>query len=140
MGNQDAWCTPFDVWRDLEEQGLAIVPAADVPSPISESPISDDVLRHLTECAYAWEDNACLIGNVTARQLQAFCAELAKLRADVPSADERKVLEAMAAIKQRWLEDMVRTCTGPAEWVETCVRLFKAELARRAAKEGKTDG
>ena len=105
-------------------KGSAIVPASDVPSPVS-----DETLRHLTECAHGWEPDACLLGTVTARQLQAFCAELAKLRADVPSAEERKVLEAMSKPTRRELKQGTFEFMSP--WRELC----EAELARRAAKE-----
>ncbi len=60
----------------LDVKKLAIVPAADVPPPIS-----DETLRHLRECALAWEPEARLLGNVTAHQLRSFCLELARLRA-----------------------------------------------------------
>jgi hypothetical protein len=61
-------------------------------------PITDRVLRHLTECAHAWESDTCLLGNVTAKQLQAFCAELTQLRAE----KEGKIVENLAKIVEAW--------------------------------------
>lgn len=47
----------------------------------------DETLRHLTECALAWEPEVRLLGNVTARQLQSFCVELARLRRENPDPE-----------------------------------------------------
>lgn len=119
----------------VSRAGLALVPAADV------QPISDETLRHLRECALAWEPEARLLGNITAHQLRAFCLELAKLRRDVPTPQERAVLEACALIR---LDDIVDEFGELPEFEEDNAlyldcqqRVAEAELARRAAKEAK---
>lgn len=70
------------VSSELAQRARVAVPAADVPTPIS-----DETLRHLTECALAWEPEVRLLGNVTARQLQSFCVELARLRRENPDPE-----------------------------------------------------
>lgn len=70
-----------DLQAALSRAGLALVPAADA------QPIGDETLRHLTECALAWEPEVRLLGNVTARQLQSFCVELARLRRENPDPE-----------------------------------------------------
>lgn len=133
--------------------GVAAVIASAQPAPSAE----DELVGYSTESEWPedwrWYRNAAHDGEPYLAHMSADLElTLTNLRAmlrfhglaiipaaDVPTPEERKVLETMAGIKQRWLEDMVRTCAGPAEWVETCVRLFTAELARRAAKE-KADG
>lgn len=114
----------------------APLPARDV------QPVSDETLRHLSECAQAWEPEARLLGNVTALELRAFCAELAKLRADVPTPEERRVVEASLAFPEHFLGSSATLVSGHhrqhAEqlswaWEQAVLRLHEA---RRAVKEG----
>lgn len=106
---------------------------ADAPTPIS-----DETLRHLNECAQAWDPEARPLGNVTALELRAFCAELAKLRADVPTPEERRIIKASLAFPDEALAHQpipsrLRGAVSDAsyEWTEAVLD------AKEAAKETK---
>jgi hypothetical protein len=137
---------PLPVLRALlATQGLALVPAADVSTPIS-----DETLRHLRECALAWEPEARLLGNVTAHQLHSFCLELARLRRENPEPEcdncgavidgnqaatsdvcfdcWRSAKERACTPAERAVLDECATEGGLVEWGD---RVWRAERARR---------
>ena len=101
----------------LAVHGLALVPAADAPTPIS-----DETLRHLRECALAWE----------------FCLELARLRAAMPP-EERALLEA-------WTHQHGAALVPHGGWADTfgdgmrCAKQQVAALLARRAGKKSSDG
>ena len=55
-----------------------------------------DIATRLRECALGWEPNACLLGNVTAK-------EIADLTEAVIAYEVHKLVEALDALHQRTL-------------------------------------
>ncbi len=113
---------------------------ARTPAPaatVDGCPVSTDNLLHLAECAHAWEPGARLLGNVTARELQLFCAELisyrrvnptapaAKAEPENPEADERHA--KLVAVADKLRVSQARIAQAVAELEKTLLLCEKLD-------------
>lgn len=138
MQHMDAWDTPGDLIADLADEGLALVPAAEWER--SRYKGCGSYPRAIGEIE-------ALLGITGEVPLAETVDAVRKLKSDVPTPEERAVLEAARVIDHDLLEDWAAKpdlehvlLSGKTIATPFALRpLAEAELARRAAKE-KTGG